>query len=278
MFGESIANPALIVLDFEKFAEAAHRHGVPLIVDNTFPTPINCRPIEFGVDIVTHATTKYMDGHGSCVGGAIVDSGNFDWMAHAEKFPGLTTPDDSYHGVVYAKDFGKAAFITKATAQLMRDFGSTPAPINSWIMGMHLESLGVRMELHCANALAVAEFLEADPRISWVSFPGLPDDRYHALAEKYMPNGTCGVIAFGVPGGRETVSAFLDHLKMISIATHVADARSCVLYPAGTTHRQLTEQQLEEAGVGIDLVRLSCGIENAADIIADLKQALDAVL
>ena len=278
VFGESIANPALIVLDFEKFAEAAHRHGVPLIVDNTFPTPINCRPIEFGVDIVTHATTKYMDGHGSCVGGAIVDSGNFDWMAHAEKFPGLTTPDDSYHGVVYAKDFGKAAFITKATAQLMRDFGSTPAPINSWIMGMHLESLGVRMERHCANALAVAEFLEADPRSSWVNFPGLPNDRYHALAEKYMPNGTCGVIAFGVPGGRETVSAFLDHLKMISIATHVADARSCVLYPAGTTHRQLTEQQLEEAGVGIDLVRLSCGIENAADIIADVKQALDAVL
>ena len=277
VFGESIANPALIVLDFEKFADAAHRHGVPLIVDNTFPTPINCRPIEFGVDIVTHATTKYMDGHGSCVGGAIVDSGNFDWLAHAEKFPGLTTPDDSYHGVVYAKDFGKAAFITKATAQLMRDFGSTPAPINSWIMGMHLESLGVRMERHCTNALAVAEFLQDDPRISWVNFPGLPDDRYHALAEKYMPSGTCGVIAFGVPGGREKVSAFLDHLKMISIATHVADARSCVLYPAGTTHRQLTEQQLEEAGVGIDLVRLSCGIENAEDIIADVKQALDAV-
>ncbi|MDY3689002.1 MAG: O-acetylhomoserine aminocarboxypropyltransferase/cysteine synthase family protein [Bifidobacterium pseudolongum] len=277
VFGESIANPALIVLDFEKFADAAHRHGVPLIVDNTFPTPINCHPIEFGVDIVTHATTKYMDGHGSCVGGAIVDSGNFDWLAHAEKFPGLTTPDDSYHGVVYAKDFGKAAFITKATAQLMRDFGSTPAPINSWIMGMHLESLGVRMERHCANALAVAEFLQDDPRISWVNFPGLPDDRYHALAEKYMPSGTCGVIAFGVPGGREKVSAFLDHLKMISIATHVADARSCVLYPAGTTHRQLTGQQLEEAGVGIDLVRLSCGIENAEDIIADVKQALDAV-
>ena len=195
-----------------------------------------------------------------------------------EKYPGLTTPDDSYHGVIYTERFGKGAFITKATAQLMRDFGSTPAPINSWIMGMHLESLGVRMERHCANALAVAEFLEADPRISWVSFPGLPSDRYHALAEKYMPNGTCGVIAFGVPGGREKVSAFLDHLKMISIATHVADARSCVLYPAGTTHRQLTEQQLEEAGVGIDLVRLSCGIENAADIIADVKQALDAVL
>ena len=277
VFGESISNPALIVLDFEKFANAAHRHGVPLIVDNTFPTPINCRPFQYGVDIVTHATTKYMDGHGSCVGGAIVDSGNFDWMAHAEKFPGLTTPDDSYHGVTYAKEFGKAAYITKATAQLMRDFGSTPAPINSWIMGMHLESLGVRMERHCANALAVAKWLDADPRVSWVSFPGLETDKYHALAEKYMPNGTCGVISFGVPGGRETVSAFLDHLKMVSIATHVADARSCTLYPAGTTHRQLTEEQLEEAGVGIDLVRLSCGIENTADIIADLDQALAAV-
>ena len=277
VFGESISNPALIVLDFDKFAKAAHSHGVPLIVDNTFPTPINCRPFEYGVDIVTHATTKYMDGHGSCVGGAIVDSGNFDWLAHSAKFPGLCTPDDSYHGVVYAKDFGKAAFITKATAQLMRDFGSTPAPINSWIMGMHLESLGVRMERHCANARAVAQFLEDDPRISWVSCPELPTDRYHALAEKYMPNGTCGVISFGVPGGREKVSAFLDHLKMISIATHVADARSCTLYPAGTTHRQLTEEQLEEAGVGVDLVRLSCGIENPDDIIADLRQALDAV-
>lgn len=277
VFGESISNPALIVLDFEKFANAAHRHGVPLIVDNTFPTPVNCRPFQYGVDIVTHATTKYMDGHGSCVGGAIVDSGNFDWMAHAEKFPGLTTPDDSYHGVTYAKDFGKAAYITKATAQLMRDFGSTPAPINSWIMGMHLESLGVRMERHCANALKVAQWLSADPRVSWVSFPGLEGDKYHALAEKYMPNGTCGVISFGVPGGREKVSAFLDHLKMVSIATHVADARSCTLYPAGTTHRQLTEEQLIEAGVGIDLVRLSCGIENADDIIADLDQALAAV-
>ena len=277
VFGESISNPALIVLDFEKFANAAHRHGVPLIVDNTFPTPINCRPFQYGVDIVTHATTKYMDGHGSCVGGAIVDSGNFDWMAHAEKFPGLTTPDDSYHGVTYAKEFGKAAYITKATAQLMRDFGSTPAPINSWIMGMHLESLGVRMERHCANALAVAKWLDADPRVSWVSFPGLETDKYHALAEKYMPNGTCGVISFGVPGGREKVSAFLDHLKMVSIATHVADARSCTLYPAGTTHRQLTEEQLEEAGVGIDLVRLSCGIENTADIIADLEAGFAAV-
>ena len=244
VFGESISNPALIVLDFDKFTAAAHDHGVPIIVDNTFPTPVNCRPFDYGVDIVTHATTKYMDGHGSCVGGAIVDSGRFDWMAHADKFPGLTTP----------------------------------APINSWIMGMHLESLAVRMERHCANALAVARFLEADPRISWVSYPGLEGDRNHALAAKYMPNGTCGVISFGVPGGRDTVSSLLDHFRMISIATHVADARSCTLYPAGTTHRQLTEEQLEEAGVGIDLVRLSCGIENADDIIADLRQAMDAVL
>ena len=251
---------------------------MPIIVDNTFPTPINCRPFEYGVDIVTHATTKYMDGHGSCVGGAIADSGRFDWMAHADKFPGLTTPDDSYHGVTYATDFGPAAYITKATAQLMRDFGSTPAPINSWIMGMHLESLAVRMERHCANALKVAQFLESDSRISWVSYPGLESDANHALAAKYMPNGTCGVISFGVPGGRDVVSSLLDHFKMISIATHVADARSCTLYPAGTTHRQLTEEQLEEAGVGIDLVRLSCGIENADDIIADLKQAMDAVL
>ena len=254
VFGESISNPALIVLDFDKFTAAAHDHGVPIIVDNTFPTPVNCRPFDYGVDIVTHATTKYMDGHGSCVGGAIVDSGRF------------------------ATDFGPAAYIIKATAQLMRDFGSTPAPINSWIMGMHLESLAVRMERHCANALAVARFLEADPRISWVSYPGLEGDRNHALAAKYMPNGTCGVISFGVPGGRDTVSSLLDHFRMISIATHVADARSCTLYPAGTTHRQLTEEQLEEAGVGIDLVRLSCGIENADDIIADLRQAMDAVL
>ncbi|NMA53412.1 MAG: O-acetylhomoserine aminocarboxypropyltransferase/cysteine synthase, partial [Bifidobacterium sp.] len=278
VFAESISNPALIVLDFDKFVSAAHDHGVPIIVDNTFPTPINCRPFEYGVDIVTHATTKYMDGHGSCVGGAIVDSGNFDWMAHADKFPGLTTPDDSYHGVTYAKDFGKGAFITKATAQLMRDFGSTPAPMNSWIMGMHLESLAVRMQRHCENAQKVAEFLNDDPRVSWVQFPGLPGDKYYETAQKYMPNGTCGVISFGVPGGRDKVSALLDHFKMISIATHVADARSCALYPAGTTHRQLTEEQLEEAGVGIDLVRLSCGIENADDIIADLKQAMDAVL
>ena len=245
VFGESISNPALIVLDFEKFANAAHRHGVPLIVDNTFPTPVNCKPFQYGVDIVTHATTKYMDGHGSCVGGAIVDSGNFDWMAHADKFPGLTTPDDSYHGVTYAKDFGKGAFITKATAQLMRDFGSTPAPMNSWIMGMHLESLAVRMQRHCENAQKVAEFLDADPRVSWVQFPGLPGDKYYETARKYMPNGTCGVISFGVSGGRDKVSALLDHFRMISIATHVADARSCALYPAGTTHRQLTEEQLE---------------------------------
>ena len=277
VFAETISNPAGVVLDIDKFVKLAHEHGVPMICDNTFATPINCRPFEWGADIVTHSTTKYMDGHATCVGGAIVDSGNFDWNAHAEKFPGLTTPDDSYHGVTYAKDFGKAAYITKATAQLMRDFGSTPAPINSWIMGMHLESLGVRMERHCANALKVAQWLSADPRISWVSFPGLEEDKYHALAEKYMPNGTCGVISFGVPGGREKVSAFLDHLKMVSIATHVADARSCTLYPAGTTHRQLTEEQLVEAGVGIDLVRLSCGIENTADIIADLEAGFAAV-
>ena len=278
VFGETIANPALTVLDIEKFAKAAHAHGVPLIVDNTFPTPVNCRPFEWGADIVTHSTTKYMDGHGAVLGGAIVDGGKFDWMAHAEKFPGLCTPDESYHGITYAERFGKeGAFITKATAQLMRDFGSVPAPISSWIMGMHMESLGVRMERHCANALAVARWLDADSRISWVSYPGLEGDKYHALAEKYMPNGTCGVISFGVPGGREKVSAFLDHLKMVSIATHVADARSCTLYPAGTTHRQLTDEQLEEAGVGIDLVRLSCGIENAADIIADLDQALASI-
>ena len=278
VFAESISNPARIGLDFDKFVAAADGHGVPIIVDNTFPTPVNCRPFEYGVDIVTHATTKYMDGHGSCVGGAIVDSGRFDWIAHASKFPGLTTPDDSYHGVTYAADFGPAAYITKATAQLMRDFGSTPAPINSWIMGMHMESLAVRMERHCSNALKVARFLQDDPRISWVSYPGLEGDKYHDLAARYMPNGTCGVISFGVPGGRDTVSALLDHFKMISIATHVADARSCTLYPAGTTHRQLTEEQLREAGVGIDLVRLSCGIDNADDIIADLRQAMDATL
>ena len=261
VFGESISNPALIVLDFEKFANAAHRHGVPLIVDNTFPTPVNCRPFQYGVDIVTHATTKYMDGHGSCVGGAIVDSGNFDWMAHAEKFPGLTTPDDSYHGVTYAKDFGKAAYITKATAQLMRDF-RLHAGADQLVDYGH--AFGVSGSTHGAPLRERAQggaVAERDPRVSWVSFPGLEEDKYHALAEKYMPNGTCGVISFGVPGGREKVSAFLDHLKMVSIATHVADARSCTLYPAGTTHRQLTEEQLVEAGVGIDLVRLSCGIE-----------------
>ena len=274
VFGETIANPALTVLDIEKFAKAAHAHGVPLVVDNTFPTPVNCRPFEWGADIVTHSTTKYMDGHGSCVGGAIVDSGNFDWMAHAEKFPGLTTPDDSYHGVTYAKEFGKAAYITKATAQLMRDFGSTPAPINSWIMGMHLESLGVRMERHCANALAVAKWLESDPRISWVSFPGLESDKYHTLAEKYMPNGTCGVLCFGPKGGRDGAMRFTNGLKMVAIVTHVADARSCVLHPASHTHRQLNDQQLIEAGVLPDLIRLSVGIEDVNDIIADLDQAL----
>ena len=274
MFGESISNPALIVLDFEKFANAAHRHGVPLIVDNTFPTPINCRPFQYGVDIVTHATTKYMDGHGSCVGGAIVDSGNFDWMAHAEKFPGLTTPDDSYHGVTYAKEFGKAAYITKATAQLMRDFGSTPAPINSWIMGMHLESLGVRMERHCANALAVAKWLDADPRVSWVSFPGLETDKYHALAEKYMPNGTCGVISFELEGGREAAVRFMDSLELANICTHVAASKTMVLHPASHTHRQMNDEQLREAGVSPGMIRLSVGIEHIDDILADLEKAL----
>ena len=264
------------MLDFDKFANAAHRHGVPLIVDNTFPTPVNCRPFQYGVDIVTHATTKYTAGPGARGGGAPGASANPDRLAPAEPLPGLPTPDDSYHGVTYAKDFGKAAYITKATAQLMRDFGSTPAPINSWIMGMHLESLGVRMERHCANALKVAQWLSADPRISWVSFPGLEEDKYHALAEKYMPNGTCGVISFGVPGGREKVSAFLDHLKMVSIATHVADARTCVLHPASHTHRQLSDEQLREAGVAPDLIRLSVGIENVEDIIEDIQQALDA--
>ena len=279
VFGESIANPSLMVFDFDKFAAAAHRHGVPLIVDNTFPTPVNCRPFEYGVDIVTHSTTKYMDGHGSTVGGAIVDSGNFDWMAHADKFPGLTTPDDSYHGVVYAQQFGKGgAFITKCVAQLMRDFGSIPSPVNSWILGQNLEDLGLRMRQHVKNGYKVAKFLASDPRISWVNHPGLESDKYYERAQKYMPNGTCGVIAFGVPGGRDKVSSFLDHLKLVSIATHVADSRSCILYPAGTTHRQLTEEQLEEAGVGIDLVRLSCGLEDADDIIADLKQAMDATL
>ena len=277
VFGESISNPALIVLDFEKFANAAHRHGVPLIVDNTFPTPVNCRPFQYGVDIVTHATTKYMDGHGSCVGGAIVDSGNFDWMAHADKFPGLCTPDDSYHGLTYVKAFGKMGYTTKLVAQLMRDLGSIPAPMNSFILNLGLQSLHLRMRQHCANAQKVAEFLQNDERVAWVHYSGLEGDEYHALAQKYMPNGTCGVIAFGLKGDRETAIKFMDSLDMINIVTHVADARTCVLHPASHTHRQLSEEQLKEAGVAPDLIRLSVGIEDVEDILDDIKQALDQI-
>ncbi|MDR1765184.1 MAG: O-acetylhomoserine aminocarboxypropyltransferase/cysteine synthase [Lachnospiraceae bacterium] len=277
VFAESLANPAMVVLDFEKWADAAHAHGVPLIVDNTFPTPVNCRPFEFGADIVVHSTTKYMDGHATCVGGAIVDSGNFDWEQNPDMFRGLTLPDDSYHGVVYTRDFGKGAYITKAVAQLMRDLGSTPAPMNSFLLNTHLESLPLRMKRHCENAQAVAQYLSGHGQVTWVNYPGLPGNRYHALAQKYMPHGTCGVISFGVAGGREAAAKFMDSLKMCAIATHVADAKTCVLHPAGTTHRQMTDAQLEAAGVGPDLVRLSCGIENAQDIIEDIGQALGAV-
>lgn len=276
VFGESIANPALTVFDIERFANAAHAHGVPLIVDNTFPTPVNCRPFEWGADIVTHSTTKYMDGHGTAVGGAIVDSGRFDWMAHADKFPGLTTPDDSYHGVVYAERFGKeGAFITKATAQLMRDFGSIQSPQNAFLLHMGLESLHVRMQRHCANGLAVARFLKQHPKVAWVRYPGLEGDSEHELAAKYMPNGTCGVVSFGVEGGREAAEAFMGRLKIAQIATHVADARTCCLHPASSTHRQMTEAELEAAGVSADLVRMSCGLEDAEDLIADIAQALE---
>ncbi len=276
VFGETIANPALTVFDIERWAKVAHAHGVPLIVDNTFPTPVNCRPFEWGADIVTHATTKYMDGHGSIVGGCIVDSGNFDWLAHKEKFPGLCEPDDSYHGIVYAEKFGKKGYITKCVAQLMRDLGSIPAPMNSYLLNLGLESLHVRMPKHCANALAVAEFLEKQPDVEWVNYPGLPGNKYHALAEKYMPNGTCGVISFGLKGGRERAIRFMDALRFVAIETHVADARSCVLHPASHTHRQLSDEQLAAAGIPLGLVRLSCGIEDAADIIADLEQAFKA--
>ena len=276
VFGESIANPALTVFDIERFANAAHAHGVPLIVDNTFPTPVNCRPFEWGADIVTHSTTKYMDGHGTAVGGAIVDSGRFDWMAHADKFPGLTTPDDSYHGVVSAERFGKeGAFITKATAQLMRDFGSIQSPQNAFLLHMGLESLHVRMQRHCANGLAVAQFLQQHPKIAWVRCPGLEGDSEYELAAKYMPKGTCGVVSFGVEGGREAAEAFMGRLKIAQIATHVADARTCCLHPASSTHRQMTEAELEAAGVSADLVRLSCGLEDAEDLIADIAQALE---
>ncbi|MBQ4307569.1 MAG: O-acetylhomoserine aminocarboxypropyltransferase/cysteine synthase [Lachnospiraceae bacterium] len=278
VFGETIANPALTVLDIERFARAAHEHGVPLIIDNTFATPVNCRPFEWGADIVTHSTTKYMDGHGAAVGGAIVDSGRFDWMAHADKFPGLCTPDDSYHGITYAEKFGTAgAFITKATAQLMRDFGSIQSPQNAFILNLGLESLHVRMKRHCENGLAVAEYLKSDPRITFVTYPGLPGDPYYETAKKYMPDGTCGVVSFGIKGGREAASLFMKSLKIAAIETHVADARTCCLHPASTTHRQLTDEELLAGGISADLVRFSCGLEDAGDLIADIRQALDTV-
>ena len=278
VFGETIANPSLDILDIERFAKMAHSHGVPLIIDNTFPTPVNCRPIEWGADIVTHSTTKYMDGHASGVGGAIVDAGKFDWLAYADKFPGLTTPDDSYHGVVYAEKFGLGgAFIMKATAQLMRDFGASPSAQNSYLVGLGLESLHVRMERHCKNAQAVAEFLEANEKVAWVNYCGLPSNKYYALAQKYLPNGSCGVVSFGVKGGRSAAEEFMKNLKVAIIATHVADAHTCVLHPANATHRQLSESELVKAGVPGDLIRLSVGIEDVEDIIDDLKQALAAV-
>lgn len=278
VFGESIANPALTVFDIERFAKAAHAHGVPLIVDNTFPTPINCNPIQWGADIVTHSTTKYLDGHDATVGGAIIDAGNFDWMAHKDKFPGLCTPDESYHGITYAEKFGKeGAFITKCTAQLMRDFGSIQAPMNAYLLNLGIESVAVRMERHVKNAQKVAEFLEAHDKIAWVEYPGLPSNKYYDLAQKYMPNGTCGVVSFGVKGGRSAAEEFMKHLQLAIIATHVADAHTCVLHPASSTHRQMTDEELLAAGVSADLVRLSVGIENVDDIIADLTQALAAV-
>ena len=277
VFGETIANPALTVLDIQKFAEAAHAHGVPLIVDNTFPTPINCRPFEWGADIVTHSTTKYLDGHAAVLGGCIVDSGRFDWMAHAEKFPGLCTPDESYHGVTYAERFGcEGAFITKATAQLMRDFGAMPSPQSAFLLNLGLESLHVRMARHCEDAQAIAEHLSSHPRVSWVSYPGLPGDKYYELACKYMPNGTCGVISFGCDGGRTAAERFMKNLKVAHIATHVADAATCCLHPASSTHRQMSEDELEAAGVPADMIRLSVGIEDVTDLIADIDQALDA--
>ncbi len=275
--GETIANPALTVLDIEKFAKAAHAHGVPLIVDNTFATPINCRPFEWGADIVTHSTTKYMDGHAACVGGAIIDSGNFDWNKYADKFPGLTTPDETYHGLVYTERFGKGAYITKATAQMMRDLGSIPSPQNSFLLNLGLETLHLRVPRHCENALAAAKYLKNHEKVAWVNCPSMEGDQYYDLAQKYMPNGTCGVITFGIKGGREAAVRMMDNLKMIAIVTHVADARSCVLHPASHTHRKMNEQELLEAGVQPDLIRFSVGIENIEDIIADLEQALACV-
>ena len=278
VFGETIANPALTVLDIEKFAKAAHAHGVPLIIDNTFATPVNCGPLEYGADIVTHSTTKYMDGHGVAVGGCIVDSGKFDWLAHADKFPGLCTPDDSYHGITYAKKFGQGgAYITKATAQLMRDFGCTQSPQSAFYLNLGLESLHVRMERHCLNAKKVAEFLETNDKIAWVNSPALPSNKYYALAQKYMPNGTCGVVSFGVKGGRKAAEKFMKALKIIAIETHVADARSCCLHPANATHRQMNEQELIAAGVPGDLIRLSCGLENYQDLIDDIQNALNTL-
>lgn len=277
VLAESISNPTMIVLDFDKFVTAAHAHGVPMIVDNTFPTPINCRPFEFGVDIVTHSTTKYMDGHAVAVGGCIVDSGNFDWEKYADKYPGLTQPDESYHGIIYTQKFGKLAYITKATSQLMRDLGAIPSPQNSFLLNLGLETLHLRVPRHCENATRVAEYLKGRKEVAWVSYPGLKGDRYYERAQKYMPNGTCGVVTFGLKGGREVSVNFMDHLKLAAIVTHVADARTCVLHPASHTHRQMTEEQLLEAGVQPDLIRFSCGIENADDIIADIEQALSAI-
>ena len=278
VFGETIANPALTVLDIEKFARAAHAHGVPLIVDNTFATPINCRPIEWGADIVTHSTTKYMDGHASAIGGVIVDSGKFDWTAHAEKFPGLCTPDESYHGITYTQRFGlEGAYITKCTAQLMRDFGCIQSPQSAFILNLGLESLPFRMKQHCANAQAIAEYLSSHEKVKWVKYCGLKGDKYYELGQKYLPNGSCGVISFGLQGGRKAAEVFMKHLKLGSIETHVADSRTCCLHPASATHRQMTDEQLDAAGVGADLIRLSCGLENAEDLIADIAQALEQV-
>ncbi len=278
VFGETISNPSLVVLDIERFAEAAHAHGVPLIVDNTFATPIGCSPIKWGADIITHSTTKYMDGHDATLGGCIVDAGNFDWMAHADKFPGLCTPDESYHGITYAEKFGKeGAYITKATAQLMRDLGAVQAPLNAYMLNLGLESLACRMPVHCANAQKVAEFLEGHEKIAWVNYPGLPGNTYYERAKKYMPSGTCGVISFGVRGGRKAAEEFMGHLQIAIIATHVADAHTCILHPASSTHAQMTDEELIAGGVGPDLVRLSVGIESAEDIIGDLAQALDAI-
>ena len=278
VFGETIANPALVVLDIERFAKAAHAHGVPLIIDNTFATPINCRPFEWGADIVTHSTTKYMDGHGAGVGGCIVDSGNFDWTKYPDKFSGLCTPDESYHGVTYTERFGlEGAYITKATAQLMRDFGSIQSPQNAFILNLGLESLHLRVKKHCENGMAVAKFLKNDDRIAWVTYPSLEGDKCYELAQKYLPDGSCGVVSFGVKGGRKAAESFMKSLKLAAIETHVADARSCCLHPASATHRQMNDQELEAAGISADLVRFSCGIENADDLIADIKQALDNI-